>query len=71
MKVGDLVYARHDLERGFRCLGIILEVSTPSTRGDPTGVQRPWKGFRVMWSSESGPIGWWNEEALEAAIGTG
>ena len=63
MKVGDLVYAQLDLERGFRCIGIILEVSEPSSI-------RPWKGFRIMWSSESTPIGWWTEDALVAANAT-
>ena len=51
MKVGDLVYAIYDRERGLNCVGIVLEVKRNNAL--------------VLWSSEGIPMGWWRENQLE------
>jgi hypothetical protein len=56
MKAGDLVYAVYDLQRRLGCVGIVLEAKMGEAK--------------VMWSSPSNPIGWWQEHQLEV-IGEG
>ena len=50
MKRGDLVFALYDEQRGFRCIGLVLETRR--------------KEVKIMWSSEHSPIGWWREDQL-------
>jgi len=60
MKVGDLVYAKQDLKNGFRCIGLVLEC-----RGAP---HFPFAEYKILWNSESNPIGWWRVSQLQPAI---
>jgi|TARA_Y100000817_G_C16639066_1_gene447527 hypothetical protein len=50
VKSGDLVVSVYDEQRGLKCIGIVLEIKKDQAR--------------VMWSSESSPIGWWREQQL-------
>jgi len=50
MKIGDLVFALYDEQRGIQCIGLVLEVRSASAK--------------IIWSSESSPIGWWREDQL-------
>ncbi len=50
MKVGDLVFANYDEERGLMCVGLVLEVKR--------------KRAKIMWSSERSPTGWWRHDQL-------
>ena len=50
MKVGDLVAARYDEQRGLKCVGIVTE-----TR---------WQEVLVLWSSRSLPSGWHKKRTL-------
>lgn len=55
MKVGDLVVSKYDVDRGLDCIGLIIETG----REDP-----PYVACKVLWSSESHPIGWWTQSQL-------
>ena len=50
MKIGDLVVALYDEQRGIQCVGLVLE-----ERRD---------GVKIMWSSEHSPIGWWEKHQV-------
>ena len=50
MKVGDLVFANYDEERGLMCVGLVLEERR--------------RGVKIMWSSEHSPIGWWEKHQV-------
>jgi hypothetical protein len=50
MKIGDLVFANYDEQRGIQCIGLVLEVER--------------REVKVMWSSKHSPIGWWREDQL-------
>ena len=60
MKVGDLVYAKQDLRNGFQCIGLILE-----RRG---ATHERLAEYKILWNSESNPIGWWRISQLQPAI---
>ena len=60
MKVGDLVYAKQDLRNGFQCIGLILE-----RRG---ATHEHLAEYKILWNSESNPIGWWRISQLQPAI---
>jgi len=62
MKRGDLVFALYDEERGLKCIGLVLETRKAEVRKySNTKIE---KGLKVMWSSQSSPIGWWREDQL-------
>ena len=63
MKVGDLVYARQDLKNGFQCIGLILDQRLIG--GTDLG---HWEEFKILWNSETNPIGWWRINQLQPAI---
>ena len=50
MKIGDLVVALYDEQRGIQCVGLVLEVKR--------------KQVKIMWSSEHSPIGWWEKHQV-------
>ena len=50
MKIGDLVFANYDEQRGIQCVGLVLKIG----RGEA----------KVMWSSTHSPIGWWKNHQL-------
>ena len=50
MKIGDLVTANYDEQRGIQCVGLVLEVEK--------------REVKVMWSSRHSPIGWWKDHQL-------
>ncbi len=50
MKIGDLVFANYDEQRGIQCVGLVLEVER--------------REVKVMWSSKHSPIRWWREDQL-------
>ena len=50
MKIGDLVFANYDEQRGIQCVGLVLEVER--------------REVKVMWSSRHSPIGWWKDHQL-------
>ena len=52
MKVGDMVVARYDEERGIQCVGLVLKES------------RAGREVRILWSSVSNPVGWWPKRQL-------
>lgn len=64
MKVGDLVYARQDLKNGFQCIGLILDQRLIG--GTDLG---HWEEFKILWNSETNPIGWWKSHQLNPVIG--
>ena len=51
LKEGDLVVAIEDVRRQIHCMGIIVECRS--------------KDCRVIWGSQSNPIGWWRRDQLE------
>ena len=62
MKRGDLVFALYDEERGLKCIGLVLETRKAEVRKySNTKIE---KDLKVMWSSQSSPIGWWREDQL-------
>ena len=63
MKVGDLVYARQDLKNGFQCIGLILDQRLIG--GTDLG---QWEEFKILWNSETNPIGWWKIYQLQLVI---
>ena len=50
MKIGDLVFALYDEQRGIQCVGLVLEVER--------------REVKVMWSSKHSPAGWWKDHQL-------
>jgi|TARA_Y100000996_G_scaffold391841_1_gene354138 hypothetical protein len=60
MKIGDMVFALLDEQRGLEVPGIILEVKK-SNRYHEGDMQND---IKVLWSSSSTPIGWWREDQL-------
>ncbi len=50
MKIGDLVTANYDEQRGIVCVGLVLDVRR--------------KEAKIMWSSDHSPIGWWRMDHL-------
>jgi len=64
VKVGDLVYAKQDLKNGFQVIGLILAqrlLSGPDEFGH-------WEEFKILWNSETNPIGWWKIYQLQLVI---
>jgi len=64
VKVGDLVYAKQDLKNGFQVIGLILAqrlLSGPDEFGH-------WEEFKILWNSETNPIGWWKSHQLNPVI---
>ena len=56
MKVGDLVVHLYDEERGITAIGVILEtlqIATP-----------PHIDVKVLWATQTNPIGWWRSTKL-------
>ena len=49
--VGDVVVALYDVERDISCVGLVMETK---------GIE-----CRVLWSSESNPVGWWQRSKLK------
>ena len=62
MKIGDLVVANYDEERGLKCIGLVLEVRRAEVRKYSNTTREI--DARVMWSSPSSPTGWWREDQL-------
>ena len=60
MKVGDLVYAKQDLKNGFQVIGLILECRD--------SISTHMSECKVLWNSETNPIGWWKIYQLQPAI---
>jgi len=56
MKVGDLVAARYDEQRGLKCIGIITDMSSQAAL--------------VLWSSPSLPHGWHRQATLRVVSET-
>jgi hypothetical protein len=54
--IGDLVVARYDEQRDIFCVGLVME-----TRGIEC---------KILWSSESSPIGWWSRAKLKVISAT-
>ena len=54
VKVGDLVYAKQDLKNGFQVIGLVLEFK--------------YNSCKVLWNSETNPIGWWKIWHLQLVI---
>ena len=62
MKIGDLVTANYDEQRGITCIGLVLETRRAEVRKySKTDMQID---IKVMWSSRHSPIGWWREDQL-------
>jgi len=57
MKIGDLVTANYDEQRGIQCIGLVLETRKEEAREYNSTHLR--YEAKVMWSSEHSPIGWW------------
>jgi hypothetical protein len=62
MKIGDLVFASYDLERGITCIGLVLEVKKSSVRKYSNTETHSY--IKVMWSSKHSLTGWWREDRL-------
>ncbi len=62
MKIGDLVFANYDEQRGIKCIGLVLETRRAEVRKYSNSKIE--KDVKVMWSSASSPIGWWREDQL-------
>ena len=54
---GDLVVAFYDEERDISCVGLVMETK---------GIE-----CKVLWSSESNPIGWWPRQSLKVVSPSG
>ena len=54
--VGDLVIALYDEERDITCTGLVVECRGRQNLGHVE--------CRVLWGSESHPLGWWAQSAL-------
>ena len=62
MKIGDLVVAHYDEERGLKCIGLVLEIRKAEVRKYSNTKRQI--DAKIMWSSKSSPIGWWREDQL-------
>ena len=62
MKIGDLVFANYDQERGIQCVGLVLETRRAEVRKYSNTKRQI--DVKVMWSSPHSPIGWWREDQL-------
>lgn len=62
MKIGDLVTANYDEQRGIKCIGLVLETREEETREHNSMHVR--HEARIMWLSEHSPIGWWLADHL-------
>jgi hypothetical protein len=49
--IGDLVIALYDELRDISCVGLVMETK---------GIE-----CKVLWSSESNPVGWWQRSKLK------
>tara|TARA_R110000787_G_scaffold151088_1_gene264995 strand:- start:288 stop:476 length:189 start_codon:yes stop_codon:yes gene_type:complete len=49
--IGDLVVAVYDEQRDIPCVGLVTETTD--------------KECKILWSSESSPIGWWRRSKLK------
>ncbi len=58
MKIGDLVHAKYDLERGLWCVGIVTDIDNSQNFN-----------IKVHWcddqSGADGHYGWWQEQRLQ------
>ena len=61
IKPGDLVHSHEDARRGLWCVGIVTETRA----GDPYDGADERSYARVLWGSESNPMGWWLFKELE------
>jgi hypothetical protein len=61
MKIGDLVFANYDEQRGIMCIGLVLEMRKERVT-EETQVLR--SEAKIMWSSRYSPIGWWLTDQL-------
>ena len=55
--IGDLVVAVYDEQRDISCVGLVMETK---------GIE-----CKVLWSSESDPIGWWQRSKLKVVSPSG
>ena len=55
--IGDLVVALYDEERDISCVGLVTETK---------GIE-----CKVLWSSDSDPIGWWPRRSLKVVSPSG
>jgi hypothetical protein len=55
--IGDLVVALYDEQRDIFCVGLVMETK---------GIE-----CKVLWSSESNPIGWWPRQSLKVISPSG
>jgi hypothetical protein len=62
MKIGDLVFANYDQERGITCIGLVLETRRAEVRKYSNSKIEV--DVKVMWSSKHSPTGWWREDQL-------
>jgi len=63
MKIGDLVFANYDEQRGIMCIGLVLEMRKEKVRKYKAhNLNRD--EAKIMWSSEHSPTGWWYVDQL-------
>jgi|TARA_R110002110_G_scaffold16559_1_gene71593 hypothetical protein len=62
MKIGDLVFANYDEQRGLVCIGLVLETRRAEVRKYSNSKIE--KDVKVIWCSPSSPTGWWREDQL-------
>jgi len=55
--IGDLVVALYDEERDISCVGLVTETK---------GIE-----CKILWSSDSDPIGWWPRISLKVVSPSG
>jgi len=55
--IGDLVVALYDEERDISCVGLVTETK---------GIE-----CKILWSSDSNPIGWWPRISLKVVSPSG
>ena len=63
MKIGDLVTANYDEQRGIKCIGLVLETRKERVR-ESNSIHLRYEA-KIMWSSERSPIGWWLTDHLK------
>ena len=67
MKIGDLVFANYDEQRGIMCIGLVLEMRKERVTEEiqsPHRLLQPRSEAKIMWSSRYSPIGWWLTDQL-------
>ena len=69
MKVGDLVTANYDEQRGIKCIGLVLETREEEAREYNSTRMR--HEAKIMWSSEHSPIGWWGKHQIRVISESG